>query len=189
MATFGEKHSIPFLEELCSITGKPGFYAAHFYYVHQPERARNIMNMAADARRRGIPVYTQGSCQPLSLTFTLDKAYILKAMESWPATEDHDELRSIFMDPSFRDAFRKVLKKKDSQHLFYGRWDWVPIAAVGLKKNENLVGRTVAEISEERGKDPFDTFLEIGLEENFATKFSFYILNTVSYTHLRAHET
>jgi len=46
-----------------------------------------------------------------------------------------------------------------------------------LKKNENLVGRTVAEIAEERGKDPFDTFLEIGLEENFATKFSFYILN------------
>ena len=177
MATFGEKHSIPFLEELCSITGKPGFYAAHFYYVHQPERARNIMNMAADARRRGIPVYTQGSCQPLSLTFTLDKAYILKAMESWPGTEDHDELRNIFMDSSFRDAFREVLKKKDSQHLFYGRWDWVPIAAVGLKKNENLVGRTVAEIAEERGKDPFDTFLEIGLEENFATKFSFYILN------------
>jgi len=177
MATFGEKHSIPFLEELCSITGKPGFYAAHFYYVHQPERARNIMNMAADARRRGIPVYTQGSCQPLSLTFTLDKAYILKAMESWPATEDHDELRNIFMDSSFRDAFREVLKKKDSQHLFYGRWDWVPVAAVGLKKNENLVGRTVAEIAEERGKDPFDTFLEIGLEENFATKFSFYILN------------
>ena len=135
------------------------------------------MNMAADARRRGIPVYTQGSCQPLSLTFTLDKAYILKAMESWPATEAHDELRNIFMDPSFRDAFRKVLKKTDSQHLFYGRWDWVPIAAVGLKKNENLVGRTVAEIAEERGKDPFDTFLEIGLEENFATKFSFYILN------------
>ena len=177
MATFGEKHSIPFLEELCSITGKPGFYAAHFYYVHQPERARNIMNMAADARRRGIPVYTQGSCQPLSLTFTLDKAYILKAMESWPSTEDHDELRNIFMDSSFRDAFREVLKKKDSQHLFYGRWDWVPIAAVGLKKNENLVGRTVAEIAEERGEDPFDTFLEIGLEENFATKFSFYILN------------
>ena len=177
MATFGEKHSIPFLEELCSITGKPGFYAAHFYYVHQPERAKNIMNMAADARRRGIPVYTQGSCQPLSLTFTLDKAYILKAMESWPSTEDHDELRNIFMDSSFRDAFRKVLKKKDSQHLFYGRWDWVPIAAVGFKKNENLVGRTVAEIAEERGEDPFDTFLEIGLEENFATKFSFYILN------------
>ena len=177
MATFGEKHSIPFLEEICSITGKPGFYAAHFYYVHQPERAKNIMKMAADARRRGIPVYTQGSCQPLSLTFTLDKAYILKAMESWPSTEDHDELRNIFMDSSFRDAFREVLKKKDSQHLFYGRWDWVPIAAVGFKKNENLVGRTVAEIAEERGEDPFDTFLEIGLEENFATKFSFYILN------------
>ena len=177
MATFGERHSIPFLEELCKISGKPGFYAAHFHYTHQPDRATGIMTMATASRRRGIPVYTQGSCQPLSLTSTLDKAYVLKAMHPWPATEDHTELRQIFTDPSFRNAFREILKKPDSQHIFKGRWDWVPIALAELEKNQELVGRTIADIAEERGKDPLDTFLEIGLEENFGTKFTFYILN------------
>ena len=177
MATFGERHSIPFLEDLCKISGKPGFYAAHFHYAHQPDRATNIMNMAADARRRGIPVYTQGSCQPLSLTTTLDKAYVLKAMHPWPSTEDHNELRIIFSDPTFRKSFRETLGKSDSQHIFKGRWDWVPIAVAGLEENQHLVGKTIAEVAQERGQDPFDTFLNIGLEEDFATKFSFYILN------------
>ena len=177
MATFGERHSIPFLEELCRISGKPGCYAPHFHFSHQPDRASGIMRMAEEARGRGVPVYTQGSCQPLSLTFTLDKAYILKAMHPWPATEDHDELRRIFNDPSFRDAFRQTLKTGDSQHIFKGRWDWVPIAVADLEKNQDLVGRTIKDIAIERGQDPFDTFLDIGLEENFGTKFTFYMLN------------
>ena len=177
MATFGEKHSIPFLEELTRISGKPGLYAPHFHFTHQPDRASNIMRMAEDARGRGLPVYTQGSCQPLSLTFTLDKAYILKAMHPWPATENHDELRKIFADTAFRNAFRETLKSAESQHIFKGRWDWVPIAVTELEKNQHLMGRTIAEIAEERGQDPLDTFLDIGLEENFATKFTFYMLN------------
>ncbi len=177
MATFGEKHGIPFLEELTRISGRPGFYAPMFHFAHQPDRASNIMAQAEDARHRGLPVYTQGSCQPLSLSFTLDKAYILKAMEHWPATEDHGELRQIFSDPGFRDAFRQTLKSDDSQHVFKGRWDWVPITITGLDKNKDLEGRTVAEVAAERGVDPFDLFLDLGLEEDFATKYTFYLLN------------
>ena len=177
MATFGERHAISFLEEMCRISGKPGCYAPHFHFAHQPDRASGIMHDAEAARRRGVPVYTQGSCQPLSLTFTLDKAYILKAMHPWPATEDHQELRQIFTDPTFRDAFRVTLQKADSQHVFKGRWDWVPIAVAELEKNQDLVGRTIAEIAEERGQDPLDVFLDIGLEENFGTRFTFFMLN------------
>ena len=177
MATFGEKHGIPFLEELTKLSGRPGCYAPHFYFSHQPDRAHTIMRQAEEARNGGLPVYTQGSCQPLSLSFTLDRAYILKAMAPWPATEDHDELRSIFSDPSFRDAFRQTLASSDSQHVFKGRWDWVPIAIAGLEENKNLEGRTVAEVAAERGVDPLDLFLDLSLEENFATKFTLYLLN------------
>ena len=49
MATFGEKHGIPFVEEICEISGKPSCYAPHFYHPHQPKRAVQIMNQAKDA--------------------------------------------------------------------------------------------------------------------------------------------
>ncbi|MBT3533279.1 MAG: amidohydrolase family protein [Rhodospirillaceae bacterium] len=177
MATFGESHGIPFLEEITKISGRPGFYAPMFYFSHQPERAANIMTAAEAARGRGLPIYTQASCQPLSLSFTLDRAYIMKAMEHWPATEDHDELRQIFSDPAFRDNFRKTLASSNSQHVFKGRWDWVPITITGLEKNKDLEGRTVAEVAAERGVDPFDLFLDLGLEEALATKYTFFLLN------------
>lgn len=177
MATFGEKHGIPFLAELTEISGRPGCYAPHFYFSHQPDRARNIMQGAEAARARGLPVYTQGSCQPLSLSFTLDRAYVLKAMAPWPASEDHDELRRIFNDPEFRDGFRETLRSTDSQHVFKGRWDWVPITITALAKNKDLEGRTVAEVAAERGVDPFDFFLDLSLEEDFGTKYTFFLLN------------
>ena len=177
MATCGEHHGIPFLEELSQLSNKPCFYAPLFHYSHQPERAIGIVGAAEAARGRGMPVYTQGSCQPLSLSFTIDRAYILKAMSPWPATEDHDELRRILSDPSFRDAFRETLATPDSQHVFKGRWDWVPVALTALPKNADLEGRTIADIAAERGADPLDVFLDLGLEEDFQTKYTFYMLN------------
>ena len=177
MATFGEMHGIPFLAELSELSGKPGFYAPLFHYSHQPERAIRIVKAAEAARAGGVPVYAQGSCQPLSLSFTLDHAYILKAMAPWPATEAHDKLQVIFADPGFRDDFRATLAKPDSQHIFKGRWDWVLVTIAGLEKNKPLEGRTIAEIAEERGLDPLDVFLDLGLEEDLATKYTFYMLN------------
>jgi len=177
MATCGEHHGIPFMAEMSRLSGRPSFYAPLFHFSHQSERGRGIVAAAAAARAQGIPVYAQGSCQPLSLSFTLDKAYILKAMAPWPATEDHDELRAIFTDPGFRDAFRATLKTADSQHVFKGRWDWVPVTVAALEKNKDLEGRTIADIAAERGVDPLDLFLDLGLEEDFATKFTFFVLN------------
>jgi len=98
-------------------------------------------------------------------------------MSPWPATEDHRELRAIFSDSGFRNAFRQTLASSDSQHVFKGRWDWVPIAIAGLDKNKNLEGRTVAEVAAERGADPLDLFLDLSLEEDFATKYTLYLLN------------
>ena len=136
------------------------------------------MDQAEDARRRGLPVFTQGSCQPLSLSFYLDRAYSLKTYSLWPDTEDHDELRNVFSDPGFRDEFREALTIFDSAHLFTGRWEWVSIAVAGLKKNADLEGRNIAEIASERGVDPLELFFDLALEEDFRTKYTFFMLNT-----------
>ena len=177
MATCGEHHAIPFMEEMSRISGRPSFYAPLFHFSHQPDRAIGIVKAASASRARGVPVYAQGSCQPLSLSFTLDHAYILKAMAPWPATEDHGELRAIFTDLDFRDAFRATLEKPDSQHIFKGRWDWVSVTVTSLDKNKDLEDRTIAQIAKERGMDPLDCFLALGLEEDFQTKFTFFMLN------------
>ena len=93
LITTGNHMDMEFMERMAARSGRPALYAAHFHYVDEPERGRRLMLDAEAARGRGRPVYTQGACQPLSLAFTLDEAYILKAIAPWPSTNNHGELR------------------------------------------------------------------------------------------------
>ena len=162
LITTGNDKGMEFMERFAERSGRPSLYAAHFYYAHEPERGRRLMQGAQAARERGNLVYTQGACQPLSLAFTLDAAYILKAIEPWPATLDHEELRGQLTDPSFREAFRKTLATPTPGRVFNGRWDWVIITRP-TDANADLAERTVADVAAERGVDPLDFFLDLGL--------------------------
>ena len=111
------------------------------------------------------------------MSFYLDGAYALKTYSLWPTTEDHEELRAIFSDVGFRNEFREALGTFDSARLFTGRWEWVIVAVAGQEKNRDLEGKSVLEIASERGADPVDLFFDLALEENFKTKYAFYLLN------------
>ena len=177
LITPGNHMGMDFMEDFARRSGRPAVYAAHFHYAHEPERGRNLMLQAQAARQVGHRVYTQGSCQPLSLSFPLDAAYILKAIDPWPSTSDHTELRRIFSDSSFRRAFRGSLATPTGGRVFSGRWDWVLVTRAGRSENAGLEGRTVADIAKARGVDPLDLFLDLALQEDFETFYTFYILN------------
>ncbi len=74
MITCGDHMGPAFLEELATISGKPSIYAPLLHYSNEPDRAPGIIAQCDAARARGVPVYAQTSCQPLSLSFTLDHA-------------------------------------------------------------------------------------------------------------------
>ena len=177
MATCGHHTGIDFLAELARISGKPSIYAPLLHYSNAPERARGIMAECDAARARGLPVYAQTSCQPVSLSFNLTSAYILKTVHPWPASDDLAVLCPLFADPAFRQAFRDTLAKPDPRRVFNGRWDLMDVTSVTLPKNARLEGRSIAEIAAEQGRDPVDVFLDLGLEENLGTIFTGRILN------------
>ena len=179
LITTGDHMQMPFMEEFAAVSQRPALYAAHFYYAHEPDRGLRLMEDAEAARKRGRHVYTQSSCQPLSLSFPLDAAYILKAIEPWPATEEHNELRAILSDQNFRDAFRTALATPVTGRVFNGRWEWVQVMRAGKVANKALEGRNVADIAAARGVDAFDCFLDLALEEDFATVYTMFTLNMV----------
>ena len=51
------------------------------------------------------------------------------------------------------------------------------VAVPALAKNEGLANRTIAGIAAERGADPLDVLLDLGLEENLGTTFIGQFLN------------
>ena len=178
MATCGHHTTVPFLEELATISGRPSVYAPLVQYPHDPGRARGIMAACDAARARGVPVYAQASCQPLSLAFTLDGAYILKTIHSWPASGTHAELMAIFADTSFRDAIRASLSRPDPTRVFNGNWALMDVTTTALAANRHLEARSIADIAAATGKDPVDVFFDLGLAEDLKTIFTGRILNT-----------
>jgi len=177
MATCGNKTTIPFLEELAAISGRPVVYAPLLYYSSQPDRAHGIARQCAEARGRGRPVYAQASCQPLSMDFKLTLAYPMLTIEGWPQQEDVESLTPIFSDPAFRQRIRDDLKVSRGTRIFNGHWDRVEVTIADTPENAALEGRTIAEIAEERGADPVDVFLDLGLAENLQTTFTAKLLN------------
>jgi N-acyl-D-amino-acid deacylase len=177
MATCGYHTTVDFLEELATISGRPALYAPVVHYSNDPGRAPDILAACDAARARGIPVYSQASCQPLSLSFSLTSAYILKTIHPWPADGSPDQLRLIFADPGFRQSIRDTLSRPDPRRVFDGDWKLMDVTSVALPKNTALEGRTIAEIADAKGCDPLDAFLDLGLDEDLQTIFTGRILN------------
>ena len=177
MATCGYHTTVDFLEELATISGRPSVYAPVVHYSNDPGRAFEILAACDAARARGVPVYAQASCQPLSLSFSLTGAYILKTIHPWPADGSADQLKLIFADPSFRQSIRNTLAQPDPRRIFNGDWRLMDVTGVASPKNSAFEGRTIADIAVAQGHDPLDTFLDLGLDENLQTIFTGRILN------------
>ena len=177
MATCGHHTTVDFLAELATISGRPAVYAPLVQYPNDPGRATGIMAACDAARARGVPVYAQASCQPLSLSFTLDGAYILKTIHPWPAQGTHAELLATFADPTFRAAIRDTLSRPDPRRIFNGNWALMDVTSTALAKNAGLDGRSIAEIAATTGRDPVEVFFDLAVDEDLKTMFTGRILN------------
>ncbi len=176
MATCGERSPITFLEELAALSGRPVIYCPLLDYPTRPEHAPGVSASCADARTRGHAVYAQASCQPLNMNFTLLNAYMLQTISPWPTHGDEACHRALFSDPAFRAAFKQSLATPvEGGRIFNGTWH---LMEVTLSPTQSLLeGRTIEEIARERGIDPVDALLDIGLADDLQTTFIVRLLN------------
>lgn len=176
MATCGERSPISFMEELAALSGRPVIYCPLLDYPTRPEHAPGVSAACAGARSRGHAVYAQASCQPLNMNFTLLNAYMLQTIAPWPTHGDEAHHRALFCDPAFRAAFKLSLATPvEGGRIFNGTWH---LMEVTLSPSQSpLEGRTIEEIARERGIDPVDALLDIGLADDLQTTFIVRLLN------------
>src|SRR5260221_9654103 len=61
--------------------------------------------------------------------------------------------------------------------LFSGRWDRAIVHEVGNPALRPLLGKSVAEIAKERGKDGLDTFLDLAIEDDLQLQYTYELFN------------
>ena len=169
------------LEAIAARHGRAVFKAtgAAMYNEQAPARSVEMFEACRAAQARGNPVYIQIPCQPLSFDFTLANAYPFFSHDAFSEAKAYgpDELIPLFRSRDFRDRFRASLANPRPGLIFQGNWNRVVVAVPALAENEGLADRTIAEIAAERGADPLDVMLDLGLEENLETMFIGQFLN------------
>jgi len=158
------------MEEIANRHGRRIFMstAIALYNEQYPERALGVFDACRAAQARGNELYIQITCQPLSFDFTLASAYPFYSHRSFDPIKayDREQLKKVFGEPSFRNAFRADLRNPKPGTVFQGNWERVIVAAPVKPENAGLANRSIADIAREAGRDPLDVLLDLGLEEN-----------------------
>jgi N-acyl-D-amino-acid deacylase len=112
---------------------------------------------------KGANVWPQVSCRPLSFSMTMVEPFTLNTSpvfaELMPVTIE--QRRQAYADPAWR---QRVRDGWDAGLGLPPRWDTYEIMESATQPE--LIGRRLLSIADERGTDPFDTLMDIALEED-----------------------
>jgi len=180
MLTKGPASTIPYLESLAEISGRPVLIAALLHNSTRPEATFDDLASIAQARTRGHELWGQVSCCPLTTEFTLENPYPLEGIDSWkPAMlAEANDVAGILAAPDFRKRVKDDLKTAMATRLFNGEWDKVRVVEAVSDAYRSLEGQTIAQIAKSQSKDPLDCMLDISIDENLKTLFVAELLNS-----------
>ena len=143
----------------------------------RPEEHRRILEKVEAAWREGLRLHPQGTCSPLTSTFTITNGFVFGRYKAWRRVLEAkpSEWRGILADPGFRAEFRENVRRTA---LFNG--DIVPLRIKRVVKPElqRFAGKSVVELARDTGKDVVDAFLDLTLADDFRTEFMSATMNT-----------
>jgi N-acyl-D-amino-acid deacylase len=163
--------------ELARASGRPVTMVSVRHNPVRPDEHRQILEKVEAAWREGLRLHPQGTCSPLTSTFTVTNGFVFGRYKAWRRVLEAKppEWRGILADPAFRADFRENIRRSA---LFNG--DVVPLRVKRAVKPElqGLAGKSVVELARDTGKDVVDAFLDLALADDFRTEFMSATMNT-----------
>jgi N-acyl-D-amino-acid deacylase len=126
-------------------------------------RTKETLGLADEARKRGVDVTVDNDMH------TDLAPYLADALPQYMHEMRKPELLAHVADRKNRERIkREIIEDKlpafgPSGLLKHGRFD--RIFMLSVPKQKELVGKTVEQIAKERGKDPFETYFDLMVEE------------------------
>jgi len=163
------------LEFLLDASERPVTWISVFQRDDVPESHVEIMAKVAPLVRRGaVP---QISAVPFTREISMRAPFTFASYPCWHPVfnKSKEEQARIYADPAFREAFRSALL---GPAVFNGDWRRITLAGVASPELRHLEGRTVAAIAALRGTDGVDAFLDLTLEDDLASEFTFVAYNS-----------
>ncbi|MCC7546506.1 MAG: amidohydrolase family protein [Burkholderiales bacterium] len=179
MITKGTATSVPWLEELSALSGRPFIVAALLHSNMAPEATFEDLGNIGAACRRGHRMYGAVACTPLVFEFTMHEPYVFEGLASWqPAMALHGEaVKTLYHDPAFRAGVKSELAQR-GRRLFNGEWDKIFVRQAARPVHADREGMPLSTLAAARGVHPMDYLLDLSLDEDLDTLFTATLLNS-----------
>ncbi len=162
------------LDMLVTESSRPVTWLALLNRDDKPEAAMSTLRAVEPLFKKGaIP---QVTCRPLIIQIDLRKPFIFANLPCWKPAFDRpvEEQKRFYRDEKFRAEFRKEL---ETPKVFNGKWERAIVHAASKPELQALVGKSVAEIARQRGKDGLDTFLDLCIEDDLQLEYTYELFN------------
>jgi N-acyl-D-aspartate/D-glutamate deacylase len=171
-----QDHELELLKFLLDEGGRRVTWLAIFDLEDKPQAsAETLQRSEALIRRGAIP---QMTCRPLIAEIEFKSGMAFSLMRTWqPAVgQPPAKLKRLYADPEFRRAVVGEM----SRGVLRRNWKRVEVCDVGNPQLQSLVGKTVAQIAQERGREgqEFETMLDLAIEDDLNIGFAQSMFNT-----------
>ena len=162
------------LDMLVTESQRPVTWLALLNRDDKPEAAMSTLRAVEPLFKKGaIP---QVTCRPLIIQIDLRKPFIFANLPCWKPAFDRPvaEQMRFYRDEKFRAEFRKEM---ETPKVFNGKWERAIVHVASKPELQALVGKSVAEIARQRGKDGLDTFLDLCIEDDLQLEYTYELFN------------
>lgn len=83
-------------------------------------------------------------------------------LPGWAIKGSKDEVAKRFSDPAFRDKIKREHRKNMIRWVDLDQWDMMVIT--GTPNNPDVIEKSIAQVAEERGTEPWDTVFDLFVE-------------------------
>jgi N-acyl-D-aspartate/D-glutamate deacylase len=171
-----QDHELELLKFLLDESGRRVTWLAIFDLEDQPQASAETLQRSEELiKRGGIP---QMTCRPLIAEIEFKSGMAFALMRAWqPAVgQPPEKLKQLYADPEFRRAVVDEM----SRGVLRRNWKRVEVCDVGKPELKNLIGKTVAQIAWERGREgqEFETVLDLAIEDDLNMSFTQAVFNT-----------
>jgi N-acyl-D-aspartate/D-glutamate deacylase len=162
------------LDMLLTESGRPVTWLALLNRDDMPEACQETLRATAPLIKKGA--VAQVTCRPLIIQIDLKSPFIFANLPCWkPAFQRPvEEQKQFYRDEKFRAGFRKEM---EAPKVFGGKWERCIVHEVGNPALKSLVGKSVAQVAQERGKAVIDTFLDLAIEDDLNLLYTYELFN------------
>jgi N-acyl-D-amino-acid deacylase len=158
------------LELLVNHSGQPITWSSVRIREDRPDKGLDVLERVGHLiKRRAIP---QVTCRPLMVELNLHEPLLFSSLKCGKQIYNRpvEEQKKVYQDPQFRKTLREQLSANPIHRVaFFGHPDEIEV--VECAADPSLTGKSLADVAKRRNQDPFDTLIELPLEDDLQTRY------------------